>query len=469
MSSVAAAAPAPSARRWRSQLRRARRAHHDRSLGDAFTDLYMLLWLVLVYGGALAASIHRHLQEPSRFMGASAERYWIGVAVLLAGTGLAWRGLRAVGPLLATPAEQAWGISTPVDRRGWLLPRFVWLVFAGAVVTAVLAMVVALLGLHIHALGWAAFGGAVWGVAGVAWTVPAQGGATRRRWPSVPGVILTGLGALVAAVVVFTHYTGRVLLHPVLPPAVPVVGVGLALAATALVLAVRTLPRLDLVDLGSGAQIAVAAATATIGLDLSLLSGVLDQRRWRSVGKVRSRPFLSIFPGRTSALLQAELRRQVRRPGALGAWVALVLVQYAIAVVVPSAAGVAHVIIAYLAANRLTGGLRTLGKSPGLRRAIGGDETQTRLVHLIVPAVGLAVWWAVTWPAGGSHVALFDLPVVLGVLAASYRAATRPPMTYGGAVMETPLGLFPVELVMQLARGPDLLAVAILIHAMGTR
>ncbi len=467
--SVAAAAPAPPARRWRAQLRRARRAHHDRSLGDTLTDLYMLLWLVLVYGGALAASIHRHLQEPSRFLGASAERYWIGVAVLFAGAGLAWRGLRAVGPLLATPAEQAWGISTPVDRKGWLMPRFVWLVLGGGLVTAVLSMGVAVLGLHSRALGWAALGGSMWGAALVAWTVAAQGGAERRWWPRLTGALLTGSGALVAAVVVAMHYSGRSLLHPVFPPTVPVLVIGAVLSVVALVLALRTLPTLDLVDLGSGAQIAVAAATATIGLDLSLLSGVLEQRRWRRVGKVRSRRFRAVFPGRTSALLQAELRRQVRRPGALGAWAALGLVQYAVAVVVPSAAGVAHVIIGYLAVNRLTGGLRTLAKSPGLRRALGGEETQVRLVHLVIPTLGLAVWWALTWPAGGAHVAMLDLPVVLGVLAASYRAATRPPMNYGGAVMETPFGLFPVELVMQLARGPDLLALAILIHAIGAR
>ena len=30
---------------------------------------------------------------------------------------------------------------------------------------------------------------------------------------------------------------------------------------------------------------------------------------------------------------------------------------------------------------------------------------------------------------------------VIGVVAAMYRAATRPPMSYGGAVLETPFGL----------------------------
>ncbi len=466
--SGASVALAPPARRWRARLRRARRAHHDRSLGDALTDLYMLLWLVVVYGGALFASVHRRLDVPFRFLQASAERYWIGVSVLLAGAGLAWRALRALGPLLATPADQTWGVSTPVDRRGWLLPRFLWLVLGAGLGSAVVAAAVALLGLHSRALGWAALGGCAWGVAAATWSVTAQGVAEHRRWPRVVGTSLTALGALMATAVVGAHYAGEPLIHPVLPPAVPVVGVGLALAAVSWALALRTLPRLDRVDLGAGAQVAVAATTAAIGLDPSMLSSVLEQRRWRRVGSVRSRPFRSVMPGRTSALLQAELRRQMRRFGALGGWAALVLVQYAVAVVAPAAAGVVHVLAGYMAANRLTGGLRTLSRSPGLRRALGGDEFGVRLTHLVVPALGLVLWWAVTWPAGGGHVAYLDLPVILLVLAASYRAATRPPMSYGGVVIETPLGLVPVELVMRLARGPDVLAVALLVHAVAT-
>ncbi len=460
---------APPARRWRASVRRARRSHHRRSLGDVLTDLYMLLWLVVVYGGVLAASIQRHLQSPSGLLAASAERSWIGVAVLLAGAGLAWQGARAVGPLLATPAELAWGVSTPLDRRGWLLPRFLWILLGSGVAAALVAMAVALLGLHSRALGSAALGGALWGLAGAAWCVTAQGVADRRRWPRVAGEVLTGLGVVIAALVVAAHYDGWQVLRPLVPAAAPLVTVGAVLAALALVRAVRTLPRIDAVRLGAGAPVAAAAATAAIGLDISLLSGVLEQRRWRSLREVHGRPFRAIMAGRTSALLQADLRRQPRRAAALGAWGALALAQYAVAVVAPSAAGIVHVIAAYLATNRLTGGLRSLARSPGLRRAIGGEEVRVRLTHLVVPGIGLAAWWALTWPAGGAHVGGLDLLLIPVVLAASYRASTRPPMTYGGALVETPVGLFPVDLFTQLVRGPDLLAVAILIYAIAAR
>lgn len=47
-------------------------------------------------------------------------------------------------------------------------------------------------------------------------------------------------------------------------------------------------------------------------------------------------------------------------------------------------------------------------------------------------------------------------------LAAAYRSATRRPIRYHGALIETPLGMLPIDLILKLARGPDLLGVVIL-------
>jgi hypothetical protein len=169
--------------------------------------------------------------------------------------------------------------------------------------------------------------------------------------------------------------------------------------------------------------------------------------------------------GRIGVLLQAEVRRQVRRPGALAIWAALALAQYGIAIAVPSVAWVTRLVGAYLAANRLTGGLRTVSRSPGLRRALGGGDATLRLVHLVVPWIGGVLWWLLTWPAG-PHLAGVEPLIVVGVVAAAYRAATRPPMAYGGAAVDTPFGLIPVELIRQVIRGPDVLAVAIVIWSL---
>jgi len=464
--SVPVAVGVPSARAWRTRVRRARRRHRTRSLGDTLTNLYMLLWLVVVYGGALVSTVREHLRASAGAPGVVAERYWIAVAALLAGAGLVWQGMRTMGPLLAAPAEQAWGLSTPIDRRAWLLPRFVAVLCGGALGGSLAATAVIVLGLHGGGLGLAALAGGLWGMAGMGTCVVAQGAPPGHRWPHRIGATLLGAGALVTALMVIAHDTGRVLPLPGGPVGTGVTLIGLPLAIASVVVAVRRLGRIDTVALGAGAPIAEAALTSAIWLDPSLLSRVLELRRWRRVGSVHSRRFLSVPPRREAALLQAELRRQFRRPGALAVWGALALAQYAVAAVAPSVAGVAHVIGAYLAAGRLAGGLRTVARSAGLRRALGGDEVSQRLLHLVVPTLGAALWWVVTSPAGGPSLGGAAPLLVVGVVAAAYRAATRPPMSYGGGAFETPLGSFPVEILIQLARGPDLLGVVVVLQVL---
>jgi Family of unknown function (DUF6297) len=461
---VTVAVAVPRAQAWRTRLRRARRRHRDRTLGDTLTNLYMLLWLVVVYGGALVTTVQEHLRAPAQAAGVVAERYWIAIAVLLVGAGLAWQGIRALGPLLATPAEQAWGLSTPIDRRAWLMPRFVAVVLAGAIGGVIAAMLVIVVGLRGGGLGAAALAGGACGVIGTAAGVAAQGAPVERRWPRLSGVVLMSAGAAAAALMVGTHYLGRVPPRPTMPVGHGLAVVGVPLAIVAVGAALSALGRLDALAIGAGAPVAAAAVTAAVWLDPSLLSRVLDVRRWRRVGRVRSRRFLPLLSGRTGALLQAELRRQARRPGALVVWGALVLAQYAVAAVAPSVAGVVHVVGAYLAANRLTGGLRTVSGSAGLRRALGGDDLRVRLVHLVVPALGTALWWAITGPAAGPSLGAGAVVLVAGIVAAAYRAATRPPMSYGGTAFETPLGAFPIEILFQLARGPDLLGVVIVLQ-----
>ncbi|MCW2637892.1 MAG: hypothetical protein JWP76_198 [Dactylosporangium sp.] len=459
----------PTVRQLRVRLRQTRRGHHSRSLGDFLTDLYILAWFVLMYGGVLVKVGRDYLHSPSGGRADAGERYWICVAAVLAGAGLAWQGLRMVGPLLVTPAAQTWAVSAPIDRRAWLLPRFGVLTAAAAVGIAALGASAAAMGAarDLADLGWAALAGASCGVAGAALSVVAQGARQGRRWPRLPGVALTGGGATVAIVVVAAHFAGRHLGHPLVRPlTAAIAGAGLPLAVAATTFGARALPRVDRATLTTGAQFATAAVTAAVWLDPSLLAGVLESRRWRGIGRVRSRPFRP--GGRWWALLQADVRRLYRHPSAIVTWSALVLGQYAVAVALPSVAGVTHVIGAYLAADRLTGGLRTLSRSPGLRRALGGSETALRLVHLVVPAVGAALWWLITVPVGGAHLGGVEILLVAGVVGAVYRAATRPPMVHGGAVVETPFGLIPVDLLRQLTRGLDVLAVLVIAQTLLT-
>jgi Family of unknown function (DUF6297) len=467
---VTGGATAPRAGAWRTRLRRARRRHRRRSLGETLSNLYMLLWLVFVYGVALVPTVREHLRSTATMDPATgAARYWIVVAVLLAGAGLAWEAMRAMGPLLATPAEQTWGLATPIDRRAWLLPRFVVLLSSSAFGGAVTTTAVVALGLGGGAWRSAAVAGGAFGLAGMAVGVAAQAMPQRGGWPRHTGTALLLAGGAAALLVVVTHDAGRVAprLAGALGPDVAIAGLALAAAATAV--ALRTLRRLDAVALGAGAPLAQAVVTSAVWLDPSLLTRVLDVRRWRRVGRVRSRTFVGRAPGRMGVLLQAELRRQARRPGALAVCGAILLAQYAVAVVAPSLALVAQVVGAYLVAGRLASGLRTVAGSPALRRSLGGREIDVRLAHLVVPAVGTALWWLVTSPAGGSSVGPDTPLLVAGVVAAAYRGATRRPMFYGPGAFDTPFGLFPLGILLQLARGPDLLGVVIVLRVLFKR
>jgi hypothetical protein len=76
------------------------------------------------------------------------------------------------------------------------------------------------------------------------------------------------------------------------------------------------------------------------------------------------------------------------------------------------------------------------------------------------------VWWLVTLPAGGGHRGGAEVALVALVIFGVYRSATRPPMRYGGATIDTPFGLIPIDLLRQLTRGFDVLAVAIIIQSL---
>ncbi len=225
--------------------------------------------------------------------------------------------------------------------------------------------------------------------------------------------------------------------------------------------AAATLHRLDRAALGAGAQLATAAVTAVIMLDPSLLSGIVGAHRWRLAGTVHSRHFRP--GGLRSVLLQADLLRQARRRADVFAYAALVLAPYTIAVFAPIATGPIRVIAAYLAVDRLAGGLRTVARSAALRRSLGGSDAELRLIHLVVPGLGLLIWWFATSWCGAASRPVITVLLVLGILGAVYRTATRPPMSYGADLADSPLGPVPTTLLRRLVRGPDLVAILVLL------
>ncbi|MEV4535146.1 DUF6297 family protein [Asanoa sp. NPDC049518] len=453
-------APPPSGE-LKARLRKARRRHRNRSMGDLLTDLYLIAFLIAIYGWAAVDSagdfLHRQVAAAPADPGA---RYWIAVGAGLALAGFVWQGLTAVGPLQVGPAVQSWLASTPLSRRALLAPRFTGLALAAAFGAALLGAAGAAIG-RSGGYGWAALAGLAWGTTFAAGTVAVQASRVLgRRWPAWS---LAGAGGLLVLLVVLAHdlwdwapaAPGTSLL-----PAVAVIGV--LPAAVLLVLAVRALPLIDRASLSTGARFASAASSAILLLDPSMLAAVVENQRWRAVGRVRSRRFRR--GPRWWVLLQADLRRVGRTRAALAWWAVLVLAVYAVAVALPTVGGAVQVIAAYLAADRFAGGLRGISRSAGLRRAIGGSDASLKLVHLVVPALAATLWWLATVPAVGAGPLWLAALLVVGVAATVYRAATRGPMAYGGAVAETPMGAIPVDLIRQVVRGPDLLFVLVAVQ-----
>ncbi|GIF60236.1 DUF6297 family protein [Asanoa iriomotensis] len=454
------AAPPPSGE-LKARLRRARRQHRDRSIGDLLTDLYMIAFLIAIYGWAgvdsVSGFLHRQVAAAPSDPGA---RYWIGAGAGVALAGFVWQGLTAVGPLQVGPAVQSWLASTPLSRRSLLAPRFVGLVLAGALGAALLGTAAAAIGRS---------GGYVWaGVAGLGWgTAFAAGAAAAQSWPGRrlrwPAVALAGVGGLVVLAVVLTH--GLWGWAPGRPPVavLPVVALaGLVPAVVLLVVAVRALPGIDRASLSTGARFASAASSAVLLLDPSMLAAVVENQRWRAVGRVRSGRFRG--GPRWWVLLQADVRRVGRNRAALGWWAVLVLAVYAVQVALPSVAGGVQVVAAFLAADRFAGGLRGISRSAGLRRAVGGSDGALKLTHMLVPTLVAALFWLATIPTVGAGPLWLPFVLVAGVAASLYRSATRGAMAYGGAVAETPMGVIPVDMIRQVIRGPDLLAVMVAIH-----
>ncbi|MFI2709264.1 DUF6297 family protein [Micromonospora sp. NPDC018662] len=452
----------PDARRLRGRLRRARRRHREVSLGDVLTDAYVLLLFAGMYGWALVSEVRDFLGSPSGRQGDPGDRYWLGVAAALAVAGLAWRGLKSVGPLVVSPAAQSWVVSSPVDRRAWLLPRFVVLVavaVAGGGLLGLAAAVATGAGGAADLAG-SALAGAACGTLAVALAVVAQGGPHRDGWGRVLDRGLFGAAGAVASALVVGHLAG----FSVAPPAASLGWVlGFAAvppAVVAVVRAYRALPAVDRASLAGGAQVADAVAGAALLLDPSFLTGLVESRRWRSLGVVSSRRFRPL--GRFGVLVQAELWRPVRHPSALGVWAALLLTLYAVAVALPTLAGPAQVVLGFLAVGRLTGGLRAVGRSAGLRRSLGGGDTLLHLAHLVVPAVSVVIWYAASVPMVHAGLGVLDGVLVLGTVLAAHRAATRPSTTYGGVAVDTPVGMIPVDLIRQVVRGPDVVGALVL-------
>ena len=447
----------PSARTLRTWLRRQRRAHSLRTWKDAASDAYLVFWVFGIYGWVLVDAVRDYLEGATALMGTASDRAWLGVCGLLAGAGLVWTGVRSVGPLVVGGATQSWCLASPIDRGRWLRTEFA---LAAAITAAVLLLVTvptALVGTQ-EPVAWALGAAAVWGVAlaaGATTVQPtARAPAAAARWV---GRILLFSGAAGATLVVVAREAARELPAPPAEPLRMLALSGLPVAMLSVAAALPALRRIDRAALGQGAALLGATAAATVALDFSVLRQVIAFRRWRRIGSVRSRPFRSWPGGRAGVLVQAELRRLIRRPSAWLTWGGLALLQAVVGVAMPQLADVTLWVGAYLVGLSLTSGVSQVAGSPGLRRALGGEDHEILASHLVVPTTAMLAWWAVMALTIAPPPVFAVPPLLAGVVFAVYRGATRPPMRYDAPATETAFGPLPTGLILQLLRGPDVL------------
>nr|WP_062340232.1 DUF6297 family protein [Herbidospora sakaeratensis] len=426
-----------------AQLRHRRRARRPRRpLGFLLSMLVERLVYLGVFGGLVVevarAGLARVDGGPDPVAQVPAAVLGVLCLVLLA------KALLGFGPLHAGSPVRTWLLSTPVDRGALLRGHL-------AAALAVGAGVGALVGFGFLVVTRSPAPVVAWAAAGVllaALCVRVQAG----DWP-VAAVQLWLSGAAYALVAVL-----------VLGPDLPLTGLGamgwvpfVVAAVAAAEWARRGLGGMTRGRLSSGAELATATHVSVLSLDVTMFWSVVLERRARSVGWVRP---AAIRGSRFAAVVRSDLARVRRMPTGLFIWAALMSVPYgAQAAGLPAFLPALHTVAAFAAVDRLAAGLRVMARSPSIRRALGGSDVLLTLAFLTVPAAGAVVWSAVTWALVPGVSLLTAAVSAAGALAVTYRVATRPPLDHSGPLVD--VGLFgptPVGLILQLLRGPALLA-----------
>ena len=445
--------PAPSPVRRRIARRRERQ-DRLRSVGLYEQGLYLAV-VVGLLAGAASSSYGALPLRPQP---------WVVAVVVVGMSAAGARLMLAVGPLSAGPAERAWVLSTPVSRRGLLLPRLVGVLAGAAVVAAAAAIAPALLsgapGQVLAGTGW--FAGATGAALAAACVALQSADVALQR--VLLACDLTVVACVVACVVgVLSGATGGNPLDDAPGPA-PVLLAAAVLALPLLAAAVAWL-RLDRVParrLAHGHAVVRAALLSFSYLDADVVTALARERALRATGTVRP---ARIHGARTAALLRADLARIRRSPADLVVFALLLPGPLLVAVLgAPALVGAVQTVCTTLAAHRLARGSRLIGSSTALRRLVGGTDSALHRIHLVWPAVGALVHVGLSsWLAPpGTGAALLALA---GSVAVVHRSATRPRLDYtAGAYDLGLLGPLPVGLALRLVRGPFLLAVLVAVQ-----
>lgn len=447
-----------------------RRYNRSRSkLQDVLIDVYSSV-LALGCVGAIAVSfvlalrdeifqqglVHRSLVD-ARWQVLPADILWI----LLTYAGLVILAVlaRSLGPVTASPAEAAWWLPLPLDRRPLVLPGFLRRTLATGVAAAVVYLPFSVLTALDrqaagHLLAAATFGAvAIIAVAGAAVLQLAP----QQHQPRRHALLMAGL--VPAAGLPFLAAAGWPL--------------AAALAGVVAVLA-YVVPRVGSVPgaaLMRGGAVSGHARASMFFLDTNELHRALAagppagrQGRWGA-------RFLALpVGGAFHALVRSDVVAFVRlRPSlagpllSLAACVGVVLIDPAL----PAPLQLAVMVIAGCAAASGAGTvIRRAALIPELDALVPLAPWRVRLSRLVMPAFALGCWMggltAILAALGAAGPLLVPLGVVAGagMAAGTLRAATRPAPDWSRPPVDTPFGPVPRAQLSTLLHGTDMTVLA---------
>lgn len=463
--------PIPAARSMRRYTRRVAQLRADATLGSALDDVYYAavvaaVGLGLAWGLAAALAVTpAAVTGPAWDARASLAAVVVAALVGVAGTVL---GLAArLGPVGLGGAEASWFLWLPVDRRSLLRPvawRVPALAAAGAgVATALLDG--ALLGDSDVGRLWRVCGAAAIAAAALALVAGLAQARPGRAWVVPVGDALLTSAPVLAAVLVWAGW------HPPAALDVPVAAVaGLAAVVALLVWLLDTrLARIPASRVREGGSLSSQAAGALVSFDSRELGRVLAATVERPRRRVSRR--LRHVRGPRVALVTADVLVLLRSPRHLVQLLGAALLPVVV-LATPALRGPVTLVLAVLAGGFLASlataePARRAEIAPALDRLLPVGARTTRRVRLIVPAVVMAAWSAVTFGVVGSAGSTPWLWVALGVLAGpawaggAVRGAYRPAPDWSGALVATPAGALPTGVAGVLARGPDALVLGL--------
>jgi hypothetical protein len=398
--------------------------------------------------GVLTAPFYRVDYLRAHLLGTATTPATAGLAVLALGVGLAWRSLLRRDFVWADPAELTWADLT--DRRVGTIGRRLW---AGwAVRFAVAGYLAAIGALLLGTSSWLAGGCALFAAGALLAVV------LGRRGPGRIGTWLERLVPLGASVLAGFAAVSTV------PPVALWVLAGVAVGA-AVVCAVGSGPvrapgvastagRADLVR--GYLHRVVRQVSVSFGDALALLP---------TPGPV---PWPRLLAGR-GVVVRFVVAGVAARARSLVPAVLLAVVVAVLHQVFPVLNPVWLVGLGvYFAGVPFASSLARLCAVPGLRRWLGCSDIALRLASAGAVAVCAAVWVGLVAVCAVPMTAAAWLAALLAV-GAVVRTASRPALDYGNiGVAATPDGnLIPVGLLLQLAHGPELLVVGLLVIGAG--